>query len=187
MATKYLVKFSQLVRNILNHSSSSYISLKEELNTIELYMHIEGMRFNNQFSYLIDIEPDIYPSNILIPSLLLQPYVENAIWHGLLHKEGEKNITIRVRKDSMETVCIEIEDNGVGRAMAEEIEQKPQQRKSFGMQLGENRLKLMNNGHGVVSSVNVIDKVNELGQPNGTIIRIIIPTNIFKEEKISLN
>lgn len=187
LASKYLVKFSQLVRNILNYSSSAYITLNEELNTIDLYLRIEGMRFNNQFTYLIDLDPEINISNIQIPSLLLQPYVENAIWHGLLHKEGEKNITIRVRKQSMESVCIEIEDNGVGRKMAAEIEQKPQHRKSFGMQLGESRLKLMNDGESNISSVGVIDKYDNLHQPTGTIIKIIIPSKIFIEEKISLN
>lgn len=187
LASRYLVKFSQLVRNILNHSSTAYITLSEELNTIDLYMRIEGMRFNNQFSYLVDLDPEINTANIQIPSLLLQPYVENAIWHGLLHKEGEKNITIRVRKQSMESVCIEIEDNGVGRKMAAEIEQKPQHRKSFGMQLGESRLKLMNDGENNISSVGVIDKYDNLHQPSGTIIRIIIPSKIFIDEKISLN
>jgi ligand-binding sensor domain-containing protein len=187
LASKYLVKFSQLVRNILNNSSSPYITLKEELNTIELYMHIEGMRFNNQFSYIVHVEEDINTANILIPSLLLQPYVENAIWHGLLHKEGDKNITIRVNKETRETVCIEIDDNGVGRKMAAFIEQKPKQRKSFGMQLGESRLKWMNNGQNANSSVQVIDKVDASQQGTGTIIKIIIPIYIFQEQHISLN
>jgi len=187
LASKYLVKFSQLVRSILNNSSSPYISLKEELNTIELYMHIEGMRFNNQFTYLIDVEPNINTANILIPSLLLQPYVENAIWHGLLHKEGEKSIAIRVIKQSMESVCILIDDNGVGRIKAAEIENKPKHRKSFGMELGENRLKLMNAGTIGLASVMVIDKVDRNNNPTGTTIKIIIPSNIFIEEKISLN
>ncbi len=186
-ASKYLVKFSQLVRNILNNSSNPFITLKEELNTIELYMHIEGMRFNNQFSYLIDVDTDIDTSEIMIPSLLLQPYIENAIWHGLLHKEGEKNINIRVRRRSAQSVCICIEDNGVGRKMAAEIEQKPKHRKSFGMELGESRLKLMNVGQETVAGVSVIDKVDTEEQPCGTIIEIIIPGNKSTNENISIN
>ncbi len=174
-ASRYLVKFSQLVRSILNNSSSPFITLKEELNTIELYMHIEGMRFNNQFSYLIDVTADINASEMMIPSLLLQPYVENAIWHGLLHKEGEKNISIKVNMPSSETVCIQIEDNGVGRKMAAEMENKPDHRKSFGMELGESRLKLMNDGHEIISSVQVIDKMDNQQNPCGTLIKIIIP------------
>jgi len=187
MASRYLVKFSQLVRNILNNSSIPFISLSEELNTIELYMHIEGMRFNNQFTYLIDVEQGVNTSAIRIPSLLLQPYVENAIWHGLLHKDGEKNIAIRISKHSLESVCIRIEDNGVGRKMAAENKQKPGHGKSYGMQLGEDRLKLMNYGQEGVSSVHVIDNIDEKQHPNGTTIEIIIATNVFVDEKISLN
>ena len=117
----------------------------------------------------------------------MQPYVENAIWHGFLHKEGDKNITIRVNRETHETVCIEIDDNGVGRKMAAFIEQKPKQRKSFGMQLGESRLKWLNNGHNANSSVQVIDKVDASQQGTGTIIKIIIPIYIFQEQHISLN
>lgn len=187
MASRYLVKFSQLVRNILNNSSTPYISLSEELNTIELYMKIEGMRFSNQFSYVIDVDPSINPINILIPSLLLQPYVENAIWHGLLHKEGEKQIAIKVRAHSVESICIYIDDNGVGREMAAKIEQKTKTHKSYGMELGESRLKLMNSSYGNISSVEVIDKEDQLHNAEGTTIKIVIPINIFIKEKLSLN
>lgn len=186
MASRYLVKFSQLVRNILNNSSTPYISLKEELNTIELYMGIEGMRFNNQFSYYIEVDPTLNPGNILIPSLLLQPYVENAIWHGLLHKDGEKLISIKVKPESMESISILIDDNGVGREMAARLEQKPRDQKSFGLELGASRLKLIH-GYSTISSVEVIDKVDDRRQPSGTTIRIIIPSNIFIRDKISLN
>lgn len=181
-ASRYLVKFSQLVRNILNNSTSTYITLAEELKTIELYMLIEGMRFNEQFSYQIDISNQINTSTISIPSLLLQPYVENAIWHGLLHKEGEKHIKIDIQKINEETVSISIEDNGIGRIKAKEIEQQMQHRRSFGMQIGEDRLKLIQQSSGKLAAVEVIDCYNSQHEATGTTIRIVIPAIIFNEE-----
>ncbi|MBK6331263.1 MAG: histidine kinase [Bacteroidetes bacterium] len=186
-ASRYLVKFSQLVRNILNNSSSPYITLQEELKTIELYMLIEGMRFSNQFSYHIEIDKDLNTGVIYIPSLLLQPYVENAIWHGLLHKEGEKNILISIKKINEHAVSITIEDNGVGRKAAEEIEQKPNTRKSFGMQLGESRIRLLNHVNIQTAKVDVIDLYNDDHTPSGTKIDIVIPSKINTTESSTLN
>lgn len=187
LASKYLVKFSQLVRNILNNSSSPYITLQEELRTIELYMLIEGMRFSNQFSYHIEVAETLNTGVIYIPSLLLQPYVENAIWHGLLHKEGEKHIIISVKKIDSGSISITIEDNGVGRKAAEEIEQRPKHRKSFGMQLGESRIRLLNQGNSQTAKVDVIDLYNEQKNPSGTKIDIIIPAKINVIDSSNLN
>jgi ligand-binding sensor domain-containing protein len=184
-ASRYLVKFSQLVRNILNNSSNSYITLQEELQTVELYMLIEGMRFNDQFSYHIENIDDINTANVTIPSLLLQPYVENAIWHGLLHKEEEKLITIRIEgKLSDDFIVVNIIDNGVGREKAEEIEERPKHRKSYGMQLGENRLKLMSHTNGKQATVEVIDLMDKQQQPAGTQIKIVIPETFYKKENL---
>lgn len=175
-ASRYLVKFSQLVRNILNNSSNSYITLQEELQTIELYMLIEGMRFNDQFSYNIENVHAINTANVIIPSLLLQPYAENAIWHGLLHKDGEKLITIRIEGNPEDDfIVVNIIDNGVGRKMAVEMEDQPKHRKSYGMQLGENRLKLMSQQQDKKATVEVIDLYDNNGQALGTKIKIIIP------------
>ncbi len=178
-ASRYLVKFSQLVRNILNNSSNPLISLEEELQTIELYMLIEGMRFNEQFSYKIMINSSINTSTISIPSLLLQPYVENAIWHGLLHKEGEKRITISIEKMNDNLISIEINDNGIGRKRVQEIENKSHKGKSYGMQIGEDRLKLIKQSTGQMAQVEVVDSYDENHIGNGTTIKIIIPDKIF--------
>lgn len=176
-ASKYLVKFSQLVRNILNNSSSSSISLQEELETIELYMLIEGMRFNNQFSYQIKIDEEVNTSVIKIPSLLIQPYIENAIWHGLLQKEGEKKIEINITIYNEEAIAISIIDNGIGRDAARALDQRPKNHKSFGMQIGENRIRLMNSGGHKIAKLEVIDLYNEQHIGIGTKIVIIIPSN----------
>jgi ligand-binding sensor domain-containing protein len=173
-ARKYLVKFSQLVRNILNNSTTPYVSLKEELDTINLYVQIESMRFDNTFSFQTELEDSLFVSEISIPSLLLQPYIENAIWHGLLHKEGEKKIEIRIKKLSNKFISIEIEDNGVGRN-ATLHNKNPDKQKSFGMQLGESRVKLMNSEHQSKGEVEVIDLQNDNNEACGTLIHIKLP------------
>jgi LytS/YehU family sensor histidine kinase len=161
--------------------------LQEEIQTIELYMLIEGMRFNNQFSYTIEVKDEINTGNISIPSLLLQPYVENAIWHGLLHKDGEKLIKIVISKFNENAVQIIIEDNGVGRKKSEEIEQKSKHRKSFGMELGENRLRLMNLENEDHAKVSVIDLIDDTQLSSGTQIEIHIPIKKITNPPIHLN
>lgn len=174
-ARKYLVKFSQLVRNILNNSTASFISLKEELDTIKLYVQIESMRFDNQFNFKLDVDEDIKINEIKIPSLLLQPYIENAIWHGLMHKTGQKKIEIHISRKSEELIKIEIEDNGIGRKAAEVLTPKEKRRKSYGMQLGENRLKLMSSEHQGKGQVAVTDLFDQNDTACGTLIAITLP------------
>lgn len=186
-ARKYLVKFSQLVRNILNNSTAPYVSLKEELDTISLYIQIESMRFDNQFNYYVRLDEELNASQINIPSLLLQPYIENAIWHGLLHKEGRKNIEIRITRKSPDLISIEIEDNGIGRKSAEFLTSKESRRKSYGMQLGENRLKLMNSENQSRGDVEVIDLYDENGKGRGTLIAITLPIIERKIKQTELN
>jgi ligand-binding sensor domain-containing protein len=173
-ARKYLVKFSQLVRNILNNSTSPYVSLKEEIETIQLYVEIESMRFDNTFKFNIEMSDDLDVNQIQIPSLLLQPYVENAIWHGLMHKEGEKNIEIRIHQSQRDLINIEIEDDGIGRIESQKLT-SDNKRKSFGMQLGAERLKLMNSELQSQGGVQVIDLYNENKKAKGTLISIKLP------------
>ncbi len=177
-ARKYLVKFSQLVRNILNNSTNPYVSLKEELDTINLYVEIESMRFDSDFNFKIEIEDTIHQTQISIPSLLLQPYIENAIWHGLMHKEGEKNIDIRIKQSLRDYINIQIQDNGIGRRASQEsneyLDNQPK-RKSYGMQLGESRLKLMNPNNQSRGEVDVIDLYDDQDNATGTLINIKLP------------
>lgn len=174
-ASKYLIKFSQLVRNILNNSSSTFVTIREELKTIELYLLIEGMRFDNKFSYKVEIDENINTELIYIPSLLLQPYVENAIWHGLLHKMGEKQIVITIKKVNEKSIAISIEDNGIGREASGQLKEKSLQHKSFGMKLGESRLRLLNLTNDKESKVEVVDLFDNNQKSLGTRIDILIP------------
>src|SRR5690606_1283979 len=125
-----------LVRKILEASSQREISLSEELETVELYMNIENIRFNNEIDFRIDVDRDINVENIKIPSLTLQPFLENSLWHGLSPKEGEKKIHLLVKKRDKGHVTMEIYDYGVGRLAAEtNNDNRVRERKSGGLPL----------------------------------------------------
>lgn len=134
LANKYLVKFSKLMRNILDLSKEEVISLSEELETAKLYLEIESLRFNNAFTFTFSVHPDIDPAIIKLPPLLIQPFVENAIWHGLLPKEGLKELCINVFRNG-KMIIIEIDDNGIGREAAKKFKTGEFQRRSLGMDL----------------------------------------------------
>lgn len=140
-AVYYLNKFSKLIRKILEASSLKEISLADELETVELYMNIENIRFSNEINFTIDIDDDINTNNIKIPSLILQPFLENALWHGLSTKEGEKRINLKISKESDYFTKISIIDNGVGRVVSEKINKsKLLKRKSVGIDITKERL-----------------------------------------------
>jgi hypothetical protein len=173
LASKYIVKFSKLVRNILSNSSVTELSLDEELNTITLYLEIESMRFDNQFSHEIQVDKIVELNNIKIPSLLLQPYIENAIWHGLLHKVGSKKIIIRITQLEIEILKIEIEDNGIGRDESIKLN-KTHSEKSKGMEIDEERLQLFDKNTKQVK-LQVVDLMDINKKPIGTRIEIKLP------------
>jgi sensor histidine kinase YesM len=122
-ALNYLSKFSKLIRKILENSRENTVSISNELQLLELYIQLEQLRFSNKFDYHIEIDKKIDTENIEIPPLLIQPYVENAILHGLINKDGKGHLFFSVEKNNGLLVC-KIEDNGIGRARAQEIEQK---------------------------------------------------------------
>jgi LytS/YehU family sensor histidine kinase len=115
-ASEYLNNFARLMRLILQNSRSNYINLKDELEALELYMQMESLRFKNKFCYSIAIDENVESSSIVIPPMLIQPYVENAIWHGLMHKTNgtEGLVKINISKNADDLLCV-IEDNGIGR------------------------------------------------------------------------
>lgn len=140
-AAHYLTKFSKLIRKILEASNSKEITLQEELETIELYISIENIRFSNEIDFQIIINEKIKLNTIKIPPLILQPFLENAIWHGLSTKQKDKKIFISIDKKDNKHIVISIEDNGIGRKAAEKIKlEKSLKRKSIGIHLTKNRL-----------------------------------------------
>jgi len=176
-AVHYLNKFSKLVRKILEASSQREISLAEELETVELYMNIENIRFSNEIDFRVEVDEDINVDNVKIPSLALQPFLENSLWHGLSPKEGEKKIHIHVKRKDKGHVSIEILDNGVGRTMAEaNKENRVLKRKSVGIHITKERLANFAKDYQNNFDVDIVDLYDDNGKPNGTKVVLDIPT-----------
>lgn len=140
-AVYYLNKFSKLIRKILAATREKEITLADEIDTIKLYIEIENIRFSNQIESTIDVDENLNINTIKMPSLILQPFVENAIWHGLSPKKGEKKIIIKFEKENESHLKIIILDNGIGRRKSSEIKKKKIHKKeSIGLKLIEERL-----------------------------------------------
>jgi sensor histidine kinase YesM len=145
-AVYYLNKFSKLIRKILTISREKEVSLRDEMDTLELYVSIENLRFKNELQFLIEIDDNVNLETIKIPPLILQPFVENSIWHGLSPKEGEKKLKVSISKKEANCIEIVIEDNGIGRKKAQEFKaQKIIKRASIGLKLTEERLAVFTN------------------------------------------
>jgi hypothetical protein len=178
MASDYLGKFADLIRIYLNHSNKGVISLQDEINCLEMYLELEELRFEDKLTYSITIDENIDADALIIPTMLIQPYVENALKHGLLHKKDNRILRISLKtsgkKDTI--ICI-IEDNGVGRENALEIKQKKDKmHKSFGTQVTQDRLDLFNYGKEKRIGVSIEDLYNtQTKVPNGTKVIITIP------------
>ncbi|WP_047246726.1 tetratricopeptide repeat protein [Maribacter thermophilus] len=176
-AVHYLNKFSKLVRKILEASSQREISLAEELETVELYMNIENIRFSNEINFKVNIHDDIDVHVVKIPSLILQPFLENALWHGLSSKEGEKNVTLDINKGEDGFIKIAITDDGVGRDAAEKIKNsKVLKRKSIGIDITKERLANFSKDYENSFQVEIIDIYDKDNKPSGTKIMLYIPT-----------
>ena len=185
-ASNYLTKFAKLIRLILDNSATDYISLDAEIKTLQLYMDMEALRFDNAFEYEIQTNEAAASENISIPSMLVQPYVENAIWHGLMPKEEKGKLWIRFFKRDDKILKIEIEDNGIGRQKAKETESKDAlKRKSYGMQISKDRIELINKLYKYNTSVKVHDLTDENGKASGTkiIITIQVDKNLITGNK----
>jgi len=113
VATRYLSRFSKLLRMVLLHSDKESITLREEIDILKMYIELESVRFKESFTYSIHCDESIEVEEIKIPTLLIQPFVENAIWHGLMHKENNRRLTVTFTEMQDFLQCI-IEDNGVG-------------------------------------------------------------------------
>ncbi|MGF1558897.1 MAG: tetratricopeptide repeat protein [Flavobacteriaceae bacterium] len=176
-AVHYLNKFSKLVRKILESSSVKEIALADELETVELYMNIENIRFSNEINFKANIAEDIDPHTVKIPSLILQPFLENALWHGLSSKEGEKIIVLDITKGEREGfIDIAITDNGIGREAADIIKKgKVLQRNSVGIDITKERLSNFSRDYLNSFNLEIIDLYVD-GVASGTKILLHIPT-----------
>lgn len=177
VATKYLSRFSKLLRSVLVHSDKETVTLKEELDILKLYIELESVRFKEAFHYSIDVDDDLDPEEVRIPTLLVQPFVENAIWHGLMHKEGDRHLRIAFSEEAEVIRCV-IEDNGIGRAKAGERKQiagSDKKHTSKGITVARERLlTVQKNGH-PAGTIEFTDLVDDQGHPAGTRVDILFP------------
>jgi len=175
-ASRYLTKFSKLVRLILENSRNSTVSLKDELDMLETYIQLEARRFKGNIDYQFSIDPEIDQENTMVPSMVLQPFIENAIWHGLMHKKEEGLIKIIIKEYGEQLKCT-IEDNGVGREKALELkERKLHKRSSLGLKVTEERLKLISNEQ-VEGLINFTDLKDAMNHALGTRVDVLIPVS----------
>ncbi len=173
MASEYLTKFSRLIRMVLNNSKNPLINLDDELEMLRLYIDLERLRFNHSFDYSINYYNHFDISSIFIPPLLLQPFAENAIWHGLMNKKERGILDIGLELDNNVLKCY-ITDNGIGRKNAETLKSKSaEKQKSLGMQITAERLALFNND-GDQTIFNVEDLVDASGGAAGTRVTLKI-------------
>jgi LytS/YehU family sensor histidine kinase len=166
-ATSYLSKFARLIRSILENSKNNTVPCWKDMETLQLYLELEALRFDNKFSYRVNIDNQILNGDYKVPPLIIQPFVENAIHHGLLNKiEPDKKLLVDVSVINNHIhYCIE--DNGVGRAKANIYKQlNNHSYESMGMQITTDRINLFNQNKN--GSVMITDIVNEMQEPCGT-------------------
>jgi tetratricopeptide (TPR) repeat protein len=167
-ASDYLTKFSRLIRMVLLNSKQTFITLQDELETLRLYLEMERLRFGNAFDYNISFVNEIEPESIFIPPLLLQPFAENAIWHGLMHKQGKGHLDIELSVNGKILTCI-ITDNGIGRSKADSMKSKStEKQKSMGLQITTERLALINHDSNVKTFFTIQDLTDSNGIAAGT-------------------
>jgi ligand-binding sensor domain-containing protein len=174
-AIDYLSKFSSLTRTILEMTEKDEISINDEIKALTLYLDIEKARFVNDFSYTISTNFNTEIDNLKIPTMLLQPYIENAVKHGLLHIKDEKKLELIFEKTE-ENLKISIIDNGIGRKKSMELNKiKNKNHKSFATDATQNRIELLNQLNSNNISIEYIDNENDLGFSLGTKVVFILP------------
>lgn len=174
-AVMYLAKFSRLVRLILENSDQQNIPLSREVETLRLYLDVESLRFTHAFRYDIQVNTDIDPVLINIPPMLVQPYAENAIWHGLLNKKGERILKVIFENDE-DSLFVSIQDNGIGRKKSA-LFQSPMKngKTSMGMKLTSERLEVLNEINPDQAFVEIEDLVDLKGKAMGTCVKLTLP------------
>jgi len=172
----YLTKFSSLMRKVLDNSQHTSVPLSDELSALNLYLELESLRFKDKFDYKINVDEEIDPLMHKIPTMLIQPYVENSICHGLIPMDGKGYVNIDLKLKDEFILCT-IEDNGIGREAAKERSQKREgnNHNSLGTRITASRLDLANELYGTSLRTIYTDLKNEKGEPSGTRVEIHIP------------
>ena len=182
-ASEFLTKFSKLVRMILQNSQSSLITLESELESLALYLEMEALRFDHHFVYKISVSPELDISALKVPPLIIQPFAENAIWHGLMHKEDQGHLDIDIWEQNDNLFC-KITDDGIGRMKSFALSSKSATKhKSMGLKITSDRIAMLQSENINDLPVTINDLVNADGSPAGTEIIIKIPV-IYDETNI---
>jgi two-component system LytT family sensor kinase len=170
----YLGKFSKLIRAILRTTMEANISLEKEIEMLTLYLELEKLRFSDKLNYHIHVDPSLEDAGILIPTMIVQPFIENAMLHGIMHKDccGEIMISFKDKEDHIE---INVKDNGVGRKAAKEIMiNKNDPHTSMGIEVTAKRLHALKTNAEIPSGIEIVD-LEENGIPIGTLVKIFVP------------
>jgi sensor histidine kinase YesM len=173
-ASDYITSFSKLLRMILQHSKQTSVKLSEELEALNLYLDFERQRFEEKFEFTINVGDDIQPQTMNIQPMIIQPFLENSIWHGLMHMDDPGHLLVDISLYNHNTLKVVIEDNGIGRENSKKIkaEQQSHTYKSMGMQITRDRLKLMEKLQHGETGYEVEDLLDDKGNSKGT--RVII-------------
>lgn len=174
-ALKYLSKFSTLLRQVLQDSVSGHVTLAEDVKLLGIYLELEALRFDTGFEYSISVAPELDAHNAEVPVLLVQPFVENAILHGLMPKAGHRKLTITFTGEAEAIVC-RVVDNGIGRAAAQQLKaKKTGSQPSHGLEVSKRRLHAMDKGRGLKAALAINDLLLPDGSAAGTEAVITIP------------
>ena len=177
-ANKYLSKFSKLQREILLSSNQNFISMEKEIEILNSYLHLEQLRFGESFTYTINMTDEIDPAEIKIPPMMLQPFVENAIWHGLMPKQGDKNLNIYFDLYTDDILLATIRDNGIGRDASAKLKQNNgggnNGHESKGMSMVDQRLQLLRQKYDRPFDVSISDISDAIGMVQGTLVTLKI-------------
>jgi len=174
-ASRYLSKFALMIRMTLNHSKEIFVTLDENIEYLKAYLEMEQLRFDDSFTYSIDTSDNLDITEASIPSMMIQPLVENAIWHGLLPGKGEKKIGIKFTESENRITCI-IEDNGIGIRQSEKLKEKSNgNHHSLGLENLQKRIKIMNEKYDMGFSLRITD-LREIGI-NGSGTRVVLQFN----------
>jgi len=173
-AELYLSKFSKLIRDLLESNTRECLTVQEETDMLQAYLEMESLRFGNNFSYAIHVDKQINSGLTNIPHLMIQPFVENAIWHGLLAKNGDRRLLVSIEYDAARTIKCTVDDNGIGRAECMKTAHVPP-RKSLALDLVKQRIDLIRKTYKISGSVSIVDKKDAENRSLGTTVVLILP------------
>lgn len=180
-AKKYLAKFAKLMRLILENAREEFIPLQNEINILENYLELEKLSANHKFDFVVTKDESIDPENIQIPPMMIQPFVENAIIHGVKKKEGKGLISVHFKIDGDLMTCV-ITDDGIGRKMSGDINRQTRSssHKSTGISVTQKRLEQYGLHRKVNAGIEFVD-LEQAGNPTGTKVIISTPFEEYQE------